>query len=240
MKEGRNGVTAKTPERILFGAGTIHRGLKYSGVSSYKLTEDEKFLAGKTYYTKSGETYTATTQNVGAAVAASTYYEEVLTGGTWNFRESLVGATSGGSSLSIKPEIYHVEADGALVPVKGLEVKNGEVAELKVNMLELTPELIKAALLAKEGVSQDSNYDLYESKEDIEEGDYWENIAFVGKTLKGKNIIAILDNALCTSGMELGGENKKESVGEYTFANHADLDSDLTTLPWHIYYPKAN
>lgn len=190
-KAGKTGVTEKTPKNILFGAGTIHKGLKCSG-------------------------------------------------GTWNFEESIVGATSGGSSLSIKPEIYHVEADGALVAVKGLEVKTGEVAELKVNMLELTPDVIKAALIAKTGTSEDTNYDVYESKAAIEEGDYWENIAFVGKTLDGRNIIAILDNALCTSGMELGGENKKESVGEYTFASHADLSSDLDTLPYHIYYPKAN
>lgn len=190
-KAGKTGVTANTPKNIVFGAGTIHKGL-------------------------------------------------TCTDGTWNFETTLVGATSGGSSLSIKPEIYNVEADGALVAAKGLTVKTGEVAELKVNMLELTPEIIKAALIATTGTSEDANYDVYESKANIAEGDYWDNIAFVGKTLEGKNIIVILDNALCTSGMELGGENKKESVGEYTFACHADLTSDLDTLPYHIYYPKAN
>ena len=189
-KAGKTGVSQNTPKNILFGAGTIHRGLKYEN-------------------------------------------------GAWNMEETIVGATSGGSSLSIKPEIYYVEADGALVATKGLAAKTGEVAELKVNMLELTPEVIKASLLASTKTSEDTNYDLYESKANIEEGDYWENIAFVGKTLEGKNIIAILDNALCTSGLELGGANKKESVGEYTFACHADLTSDLETLPYHIYYPKA-
>jgi len=77
-----------------------------------------------------------------------------------------------------------------------------------------------------------------ESKADVEDGDYLQNIAFVGKTLGGKNIIVIMDNALCTSGLESNGENKKEGVGTYTFACHADLDSDLDTLPYHIYYPK--
>lgn len=74
---------------------------------------------------------------------------------------------------------------------------------------------------------------------DVEDGDYLQNIAFVGKTLGGKNIIVIMDNALCTSGLESNGENKKEGVGTYTFACHADLDSDLDTLPYHIYYPKT-
>jgi hypothetical protein len=238
-KAGKTGVTAQTPSKIMFGAGTIHRGLSFSGTDSYVLTTDAEFVAGKTYYTKSGGTYTATTQNVGAAVTANTYYEKKVTAGTWNFEESIVGATSGGSVLSIVPEFVHVEADGALVKVKGLEVKTGETAKLEINFLELTEEIIKAAAIAKDGTSEDSNYTLLESKAAIEEGDYWENIAFVGKTLEGKNIIAILDNALCTSGLELGGENKKESVGKYTFESHADLTSDLDTLPYHIYYPKA-
>ena len=63
MVEGRNGITADTPKRILFGAGTIHKGLKY-------------------------------------------------TSNAWNFEESLVGATNGGSKLSIVPELncmmYHL------------------------------------------------------------------------------------------------------------------------------------
>lgn len=188
MKEGKSGVTANTPEKILFGAGTIHRGLKY-------------------------------------------------TGGTWNFAESLVGATSGGSKLSILPEITPVEVDGFLVKGKGLDIKTGEVGKMEVNFIELTKDIIKAATFAKDGNAAVEGYDLLESKADIEEGDYWENIAFVGKTLKGRNIIAILDNALCTSGFESEGKNKAASVGTYIFECAADLDSDGDTLPWHIYYP---
>lgn len=191
MKVGQNGVTANTPEKVLFGAGTIHKGLKY--------TE----------------------------------------GSGWNFTESLVGATSGGSKLSIVPEITPIEVDGVYVNAKGLSEKTGEKASMELNLIELTKDIIKAATFAKDGVSADAEYDLIESKEHIEEGDYWENIAFVGKTLKGKNIIAILDNALCTSGLEQEGKSKEGAVGKYTFECYAELDGELTILPWHIYYPKA-
>ena len=187
-KEGRTGVTANTPKNILFGAGTIHKGLKYAT--------------------------------------------------TWNFTESLVGATSGGSKLSIIPEITKVEVDGALVPAKGLTVKTGEAATMEINFIELTEDIIKASTIGKAGTSEDATYSAIVSKADIEEGDYWENIAFVGKTLDGKNIIAILENALCTSGFEQEGKNKEGAVGKYTFESHADLTSDLDTLPWKIYYPK--
>lgn len=189
-KEGRTGVTANTPKNILFGAGTIHKGLKY-------------------------------------------------TTSAWNFTESLVGATSGGSKLSIIPEITKVEVDGALVPAKGLTVKTGEAATMEINFIELTEDIIKASTIGKAGTSEDTNYSAIVSKADIEEGDYWENIAFVGKTLDGKNIIAILENALCTSGFEQEGKNKEGAVGKYTFESHADLTSDLDILPWKIYYPKG-
>ena len=162
-------------------------------------------------------------------------------GSSWNFDETIIGATSGGSKLSIVPEITNIEVDGALVKAKGLTVKTGETATMEINFLELTKDIIKAATIGADGTSDDaSNYDLIESKANIATGDYWENIAFVGKTLEGKNIIAILDNALCTSGFEQEGKNKEGAVGKYTFECHAELTSDLDTLPWHIYYPKAS
>lgn len=70
MKEGRSGATSATPKSIVFGAGTIHKGLKYEGAA-------------------------------------------------WNFTDSLVGATSGGSKVSIKPEITKVEVDGRVCEHEG-------------------------------------------------------------------------------------------------------------------------
>ena len=190
MKEGKTGVSSNTPKNILFGAGTIHKGLAY-------------------------------------------------TGSAWNFDESIVGATSGGSKLSIVPEVTKVEVDGALVAAKGLSVKTGETATMEINFIELTEDIIKAGTLGEVGTSDDTKFNVIVSKADIVEGDYWENIAFVGKTLSGESIIAILENALCTSGFEQEGKNKEGAIGKYTFECHADLASDLNTLPWKIYYPKA-
>ena len=74
-------------------------------------------------------------------------------------------------------------------------------------------------------------------KEAIEEGDYWENIAFVGETLDNKNIIVILPNALCTCGLYIAGKSGEESVGKFTFECHGNANESLTTLPYKIYYP---
>ncbi len=190
MKEGKTGVTAKTPKNIMLGAGTIHRGLKYAS-------------------------------------------------NTWNFTESIVGATNGGSKVSIVPEIYKIPVDGANVAAKGLTIKNGEVATMEINFAELSTDIINAATIGATGVSDVTTHNLIESKGGIEEGDYWENVAFVGKTTDDVDIIVILPNALCTSGFELEGKNKEGAVLKCTFECHAELTSDLATLPWKIYYPNT-
>lgn len=191
MKEGKSGVSANTPKKVLFGAGTIHKNLKFSGDA-------------------------------------------------WNFAESVVGATSGGSKLEVIPTITEIEVDGALVPVKGLtHKKTGEAATMEVNFIELTDDVMKAALIAQLGISEDDAYTVLESKADIEEGDYWENIAFVGKDLNGGNIIAILPNALCTSGLSLEGKDKEASKPAVTFVCTAEMTGDLDKLPWKIYRPTA-
>ena len=88
-KAGKNGVTANTPKNIPFGAGTIHKNLKY--------TE----------------------------------------GKGWNFDESIVGATSGGSKYSVIPEVKPIEIDGVLVRAKGLAVFVGNTNNIILSVLNI-------------------------------------------------------------------------------------------------------
>ena len=197
MRAGNNGITADTVKNIQFGAGTIHKGLKYT--------------AGL------GETP-----------------------GSWNFEESCVGATKGGSSVKIEPTFYTVEPDGSSVAVKNFKRKIGETATMEVNLLELNADMLKASVIGADGTSEIEGMALIESKDSIEEGDYWENIAFVGETLDNKNIIVLLPHALCTSGLSIEGKSGEESVGKFTFECHGDANESLTTLPYKIYYPTAS
>ena len=189
MRAGNNGITADTVKNIQFGAGTIHKGLKYTS------------------------------------------------GTGWNFEESCVGATKGGSSVKITPEFYKVQPDGSTVAVKNFNRKIGETATMDVNLLELNADMIKASVIGADGTAEIEGMALIESKESIVEGDYWENIAFVGETLDGKNIIVILPNALCTSGLSIESKSGEEIVGKFTFECHGDANESLTTLPYQIYYP---
>lgn len=159
-------------------------------------------------------------------------------GDAWNFAESLICATSGGSKLSIKPEFYDVPVDGALVKVKGLTVKVGETATLEINPIELKPDILNMAVIADSAAAANvTGYTELKSRAQIAEGDYVEKMGYVGKTIEGKPIIIIFDNALCTSGLELEGKNKEAAVPKFTFECYADLSPEADTLPWHIYYP---
>ena len=158
--------------------------------------------------------------------------------GAWNFKDSLICATSGGSKLSITPEFYDVPVDGALVKIKGLTAKVGETATLEINPVELTPEVLKMAVIGDSKTSTTATgYDEITSRAVITAGDYISNLGYVGKTIEGKPIIIIFDNALCTSVFELEGKNKEAAVPKFTFECFADLSPEADTLPWHIYYP---
>ncbi len=158
--------------------------------------------------------------------------------GIWNFEESLICATSGGSKLSIKPEFYDIPVDGALVKVKGLTAKVGETATLEINPIELKPDILNMAVIAESAASESATgYTELTSRAVINEGDYVKHLAYVGKTIEGKPVIIVFDNALCTSGLELEGKNKEAAIPKFTFECYADLSPEADTLPWHIYYP---
>lgn len=162
------------------------------------------------------------------------------TSGTWNFAESLIGATSGGTKISIVPELKDIEVDGALVKVKGLTVKIGETATMETNMVELTADWIKMAVVGQSGESDITGYDVIESKRQIETGDYIKDFGFIGKKMDGTPVIIIFDYALCTSGFEHEGKNKENGVFKATFECYAELSSEADILPYHIYTPTVS
>ena len=178
---------------------------------------------------------TSTPQNIFFG-AGTVHFGLKYEGSSWNFDETLVGATKEGTTVSIVPEFYEVEPDGALVSVKNLTKKIGETATLKINFLEISEELIQKALIAEAGTSADTNYKKIVSKASIEEGDYVD-VGVVGETFDGELCIVILKNALCVSGLELDKKNKEASTTTLEFKCHADCSGDLDTLPWEIYYP---
>lgn len=166
-------------------------------------------------------------------------YEE---GTGWN--GTVLGATSGGSSIKITPEVKDIEVDGALALAKGLAVMTGGTGEAEVNFAELNKDILRMTTL---GEVLDANaegyvegFDCIQTKNAIVEGDYVENLGFVGYTAdQSKQIIVILDYALCKSGFQLDPKNKENAVVKATFTAYGGIDTDLDKVPIRIYYPTA-
>lgn len=172
-------------------------------------------------------------------LGAGTLYKNLKynTGNTTDkWSGDIIGATSGGTKLTITPEITDIEVDGVLVKAKGLAVKTGETASIETNMVEMTKDWIKSIVIGKEGTSADSRFNVIESDAHITDDSYIENFGYVGFMTDGTPIVVIFDYALCTSGMEAEGKNKEAAVLPATFECYADLKEGQTdTLPYHIY-----
>lgn len=163
--------------------------------------------------------------------------------GGWN--GTVLGATSGGSSIKITPEVKDIEIDGAKVLGKGLAVMTGGTGEAEVNFAELNADILKMTTLG-EVISAESEgyiegFDCIQTKNAITEGDYIENLGFVGYTAdESKQIIIIIDYALCKSGFQLDPKNKENAVVKATFTAYGGIDTDLDRVPIRIYYPKES
>ena len=158
---------------------------------------------------------------------------------------TVLGATSGGSSIKITPEVLDVEVDGALALAKGLAVMQGGTGEAEVNFAEVNKDIFALTMLGEVLPEEAENFvegfDCIQTKSAITEGDYVENLGFVGYTAdQSKQIIVIFDNALCKSGFQLDPKNKEAGVVKATFTAYGDIDTDLDKIPARIYYPKES
>lgn len=157
---------------------------------------------------------------------------------------TVLGATSGGSSIKIVNEIKDIEIDGALALAMGLAFMQGGSGEAEVNFAELNKDILKYTTLGEVLSEGDSGYvegfDCIQTKNAIVPGDYIENLGFVGYTAdQSKMIIVILDYALCKSGFQLDPKAKENAVIKATFTAYGGIETDLDRVPIRIYYPQA-
>ena len=162
----------------------------------------------------------------------------------FNFKETLLCATSGGNSLEITSTLYDVPIDGVGVKVYDGVVKTGETGTMTINALDMTPELLNHALFSDLVESQGAkDYLVGTTGQNIEEKHWIDKLAYVGETLKDrKPIVIVFDKAICTSGAKVDGKSFEASVLPLTFeAYRTYSDGDrMTGLNIRIYYPKTS
>ena len=239
----KSGINSKTPEDFLLGAGVVFKNFKYVYSEATESTAGALEVVADDAVEGENQIRIGKLNPGVSFIGLASNYSSPTVGdyviGAWSDgEENVLGATNGGNKLSIVPEITPIEVDGAVVEIKGLNQKTGETGTLEVNLAQHTIESIKRAIVGKEVDSLIKGYTQIQTKSLIELSDYLDNIAYVGTMTDGTEIIAIMENVICSSGFVLEGKNKETSVVATTFKSTADFKSGVyDTLPIYIFYP---
>ena len=167
-------------------------------------------------------------------------------GGKGQWEGELLGATAGGNKVTIEQNYRVIEIDGVFTPAVGQKILESQTAKLETNVKELTAENIRLSINGKiadsDGVDTPTGYKVISGKAKLENTDYIKNLGIVG-TMSGTDdpIIIIIDNALCTSGLDFETKDNDEAVISMTFEAHANEGQvDDLSLPCRIYFPNIN
>lgn len=190
---------------------------------------------------KSGISKTTPSQiQFGAGVYFSgVTYSETVAPTESEILDAIIGATQDGGKLTITPEFFAPELDGALVAVKELQCKVGETATMETTMVEVSAERISKAVIGKVTASTDTKYDVITSTS-LQSGHFYSGFGYYGELMDGRPFICVFKNALCTSGFSLESKNKENGKFAGTFACQSDLDYGVDKLPYAIFIHKAS
>lgn len=166
-------------------------------------------------------------------------YNEEVAPTAEEIKAAIIGATQEGGTLTITPEFFAPELDGATVAVKELQNKVGETAQMETSFAELTSDLMARMAIGKISASTDSKYDVITSSE-IRAGHFYNGFGYYGKFMDGRPLIILFKQALCTSGFTTDAKNKTNSVFKGTFACMSDIEYGTTKLPYAIFIHKQD
>lgn len=165
-------------------------------------------------------------------------YSETVAPTEEAIKAAIIGATQEGGKLTITPEFFAPDLDGALVAVKELQQKVGETATLETSMVELSAEYMAHSVIGEINDSTDKNYDVVTSSE-LRSGHFYEGFGYYGELLDGRPIICLFKNALCTSGFATESKNKENTKFTGTFECQSDITYGVEKLPYALFLRKA-
>lgn len=151
----------------------------------------------------------------------------------------LIGATVGGSTFTVTPEVRQISVDGVKGPTKGYETIDSVTATLATTLKEASLNSLALALAATDSAatSSVSDYTKLTMREAVADTDYVGNIAWVGK-ISGSDdpMVIILKNVLNLTGLTFQAQDKNEGSVPVTLTAHYDV-ADLEEVPFEIWMP---
>lgn len=155
---------------------------------------------------------------------------------------TLMGATRGGSTVTIEQEIKEMPVDGAHGPMKGARRIITSKASMTVNFIEHTLDNFKRALVGSDSAVYTVSWDEITRDMVIAAADYLADVTLVGEVSGSVNAMAIkLANVIADGNFEMSFADKEEGVLAVTFTAHFDpalLGAADYTEPWTLYWPK--
>ena len=165
-------------------------------------------------------------------------YDEKVPPTAEEIKAAIFGATQEGGTLTITPEFFMPELDDVMVPVKELQQKIGETAQMEVSFAELTADYMAHAVIGLKGETTDKKYDVITSSAKIGAGHFYNGFGYRGKLLDGRQVIILFKTALCTSGFTSEPKSKTNALFKGTFACQSDLEFGTDRLPYAIFIHK--
>ncbi|PGS81631.1 hypothetical protein COC69_05735 [Bacillus cereus] len=177
-------------------------------------------------------------------IDAGTIFKNV----TWDdaaggFTGDLLGATTDGVEVNIETKYRKIDVDGTHhVDVVGLNVLESAQGTIKAKLKELTPENLRLAIngMLKESTEYEG-YKEITTKRYLDDSDYVENMAIVGKvTGSDTPIVIIFDNVLITSPLNLQTKDGDEASIELEGQSNASFEQlQAGEFPWRILFPNT-
>lgn len=154
--------------------------------------------------------------------------------------EALISATSGGNEFDVVIKNRTVKVDGIKSDdIKGLKKFVSAAVTLKVNLLEITTEILQMSLMGDVDTTSNPDYNIITGRTSILDTDYIENVALVGELSgSGKPVVIIIKNVLNAEGLKVKTDDDKDNVLPLTLTAHTD-PSTPNILPYEIHYPKV-
>lgn len=158
-----------------------------------------------------------------------------------------LGATSGGGTITIKPNLRQINVDGALGRVKGMTTVTTWECSISTTMLETTAESLALALGAAKietsGTDVPAGYKMIVGKTELDDDAYISNICWFGRILGSEEpVVFMIENALNEDGLSFSTSDQNEGKLPVTFYGYNDLTDFITgdvKPPFKLFMPDA-
>lgn len=151
--------------------------------------------------------------------------------------EQLIGATRGGCTFTVERDDREIEVDGVPGPVMGLRRTIRLTARIEVTFVELS--LQTWVDLTRGTVTSDGTHKTITPDSSIVTGDFYTNIALVGRVGNETDPCVLkLLNALTAGEWDVSTNDDDEGELSVTFEAHFD-PADIDTVPFEILWPVA-